>query len=312
MKLNVVQLFKKKEAEVVKVVSLNGGNADENTTKPVNEETDKADNAAEAAKKDKEETTTVCPKCKQEFSKQEIKDNLNVCVACGHHYVISADKRMRNLVDKGTFKPLKCKVAFTNPLEYPDYEDKIMSLQEKTGLDEAVLAGTAKIDGYDAVIAVMSSKFLMGSMGIAVGEMITNAVEYADKKKLPLIIFTASGGARMQEGILSLMQMAKTSAAVEKFNNNGGLYISVLTHPTTGGVTASFATLGDITLAEPEALIGFAGPRVIEQTIGQKLPEGFQRSEFLQEHGFVDQIVPRDKMRETLAHILRLHSKRGK
>lgn len=306
MKLNVGDFLKKKEAKSVKVVNVNYSDKNKvvaikqnNSDKNVNEE-------------DKSEATTVCPKCKQEFNKQEIKDNLNVCMACGHHYVISADKRMRSLVDKGTFKPLKCKVAFTNPLEYPDYEDKILELQDKTGLDEAVLAGTGKIDGYDAVIAIMSSKFLMGSMGIAVGEKITNAIEYADRKKLPLIIFTASGGARMQEGIMSLMQMAKTSAAVEKFNNNGGLYISVLTHPTTGGVTASFATLGDITLAEPEALIGFAGPRVIEQTIGQKLPEGFQRSEFLQDHGFVDQIVTREKMRDTLAHILRLHSKRGK
>jgi len=308
MKLNVGNLFKKKTADEVKVIKLDNVNSVNSN----DSQNSKVDNRSSEKTSSQESEVTVCPKCKQEFKKQEIKDNLNVCVACGHHYVISADKRMRNLVDKGTFRPLKCKVAFTNPLEYPDYEDKILSLQEKTGLDEAVLAGTAKIDGYDAVIAVMSSKFLMGSMGIAVGEKITNAVEYADKKKLPLIIFTASGGARMQEGILSLMQMAKTSAAVEKFNNNGGLYISVLTHPTTGGVTASFATLGDITLAEPEALIGFAGPRVIEQTIGQKLPEGFQRSEFLQEHGFVDQIVPRDKMRETIAHILKLHSKRGK
>ena len=309
MKLKVGNFFKKKETEEVKVVNLNEESNVDNTTVDVKDVADKKEEKDDNAS---EENVTTCPKCKQVFNKQEIKDNLNVCVACGHHYVISADKRMKNLVDKGTFKPLKCKVAFTNPLEYPDYEDKILSLQEKTGLDEAVLAGTAKIDGYDAVVAVMSSKFLMGSMGIAVGEKITNAVEYADRKKLPLIIFTASGGARMQEGILSLMQMAKTSAAIEKFNNNGGLYISVLTHPTTGGVTASFATLGDITLAEPEALIGFAGPRVIEQTIGQKLPEGFQRSEFLQEHGFVDQIVPRDKMRDTIAHILRLHSKRGK
>ena len=262
--------------------------------------------------KEQVEAVVVCPKCKQEFKKEEVKSNLNVCMACGYHYVISAEKRVRSLVDPGSFKPLKCKVAFANPLEYPEYEDKIKSLQEKTGLEEAVYTGVGKIDGYEAVIAVMSSKFLMGSMGMAVGEKVTNAIEYADRKKLPLIIFTASGGARMQEGILSLMQMAKTSAAIEKFNEDGGLYISVLTHPTTGGVTARFATLGDITLAEPEALIGFAGPRVIEQTIGQKLPEGFQRSEFQQEHGFVDQIVPRDKMRETIAHILRLHSKRGR
>ncbi|MBO5426041.1 MAG: acetyl-CoA carboxylase carboxyltransferase subunit beta [Lachnospiraceae bacterium] len=300
MKLPINKLFKGKSSSETKVKYIQ---IDENSKQNAN---------VDAKEENKEEATTICPKCKQEFKKQEIKDNLNVCVACGHHYVISAEKRIRTLVDKGTFKPLKCKVAFTNPLDYPDYEGKITELQEKTGLDEAVLAGVGKIDGYEAVIAVMSSKFLMGSMGIAVGEKITNAVEYADRKKLPLIIFTASGGARMQEGILSLMQMAKTSAAVEKFNNNGGLYVSVLTHPTTGGVTASFATLGDITLAEPEALIGFAGPRVIEQTIGQKLPEGFQRSEFQQEHGFVDQIVPREKMRETLAHILRLHCKRGK
>lgn len=256
------------------------------------------------------EQITECPKCKQSFKKIEIKENMNVCIACGYHFVISAERRVKLLTDPGSYKPLKCKVDFANPLNYPEYEDKIHALQQKTGLDEAVYTCVGKIDGYEAVIAVMSSKFLMGSMGIAVGEKITYAIEYADRKKLPLIIFTASGGARMQEGILSLMQMAKTSAAVERFNMNGGLYISVLTHPTTGGVSASFATLGDITLAEPDALIGFAGPRVIEQTIGQKLPEGFQRSEFQMEHGFVDQIVPRDKMRETLAHILRLHCKR--
>jgi acetyl-CoA carboxylase carboxyl transferase subunit beta len=226
--------------------------------------------------------------------------------------VVSAEKRVRLLVDPGTFKPLRCKVAFSNPLDMPEYEEKIERLQEKTGLEEAVYTGVGKIDGNEAVIAVMSSKFLMGSMGMAVGEKVTNAVEYADKKHLPLIIFTASGGARMQEGILSLMQMAKTSAAIEKFSEHGGLYISYLTHPTTGGVTASFATLGDITLAEPDALIGFAGPRVIEQTIGQKLPDGFQRSEFQMAHGFVDQIVPRDKMREVISHILRLHAKKGR
>lgn len=272
-------------------------------------------NTSEVKKADteeKEEDMLECPKCKQTFRKADVKDNMNVCMACGHHYVISAERRVKLLVDPGSFRPLKCKVAFSNPLSYPEYEEKIKSLQEKTGLEEAVYTGVGKIDGYETVIAVMSSKFLMGSMGMAVGEKVTNAIEYADRKKLPIIIFTASGGARMQEGIISLMQMAKTSAAVERFNRHGGLYISVLTHPTTGGVTASFATLGDITLAEPGALIGFAGPRVIEQTIGQKLPEGFQRAEFQEEHGFVDQIVSRDKMRETLAHILRLHSKRGK
>lgn len=269
-----------------------------------------SENNGDVAANNLSEQMTECPKCKQSFKKIEIKENMNVCIACGYHFVISAERRVKLLTDPGSYKPLKCKVDFANPLDYPEYEDKIHALQLKTGLDEAVYTCVGKIDGYEAVIAVMSSKFLMGSMGIAVGEKITYAIEYADRKKLPLIIFTASGGARMQEGILSLMQMAKTSAAVEKFNLNGGLYISVLTHPTTGGVSASFATLGDITLAEPDALIGFAGPRVIEQTIGQKLPEGFQRSEFQMEHGFVDQIVPRDKMRETLAHILRLHCKK--
>lgn len=298
MKFQVSKLFKKNVSEGDDLIT-------------VADDAKKADsNSAEAGAKTTSDTMTVCPKCKQQFNKADVKSNMNVCMACGYHYVISAERRVKFLVDPGTFKPLKCKVAFANPLEYPEYEDKIKSLQDKTGLEEAVYTGVGKIDGYEAVVAVMSSKFLMGSMGMAVGEKVTNAIEYADKKKLPLIIFTASGGARMQEGILSLMQMAKTSAAIERFNNNGGLYISVLTHPTTGGVTASFATLGDITLAEPDALIGFAGPRVIEQTIGQKLPEGFQRSEFQQEHGFVDQIVPRDKMRETIAHVLRLHCKR--
>lgn len=302
MKFQVSNLFKKGNSVPVEPMT-------DTTAKSVPGQLSKL---AEAGSQNLAEAVVVCPKCKQEFKKAEVKNNLNVCIACGYHYVISAERRVKNLVDQGSFKPLKCKVAFANPLEYPEYEEKIKSLQEKTGLEEAVYTGVGKIEGYEAVIAVMSSKFLMGSMGIAVGEKVTNAVEYADRKKLPLIIFTASGGARMQEGILSLMQMAKTSAAVERFNENGGLYISVLTHPTTGGVSASFAMLGDITLAEPDALIGFAGPRVIEQTIGQKLPEGFQRSEFQQEHGFVDQIVPRDKMRETIAHILRLHSKRGR
>lgn len=301
MKFQVRKLFKK-----------NIGKSGDNSITMTDDIKRKDNKSEDAVVKSNVDTLTVCPKCKQEFKKSDVKDNMNVCMACGYHYVISAERRMRFLVDPGTFKPLKCKVAFANPLSYPEYEDKIKSLQEKTGLEEAVYTGVGKIDGYEAVVAVMSSKFLMGSMGMTVGEKVTNAVEYADKKKLPLIIFTASGGARMQEGIMSLMQMAKTSAAIERFNSNGGLYVSVLTHPTTGGVTASFATLGDITLAEPDALIGFAGPRVIEQTIGQKLPEGFQRSEFQQEHGFIDQIVPRDRMRDSIAHILRLHCKRGK
>lgn len=305
MKFQIGNIFHKKEDTDVTHEEV----ADSSVTET---ESAKEETAAKEETVASEEEVTVCPKCKQTFKKSEIKDNYNVCIACGYHYVVSAEKRVRLLVDPGTFKPLRCKVAFSNPLDMPDYEEKIERLQEKTGLEEAVYTGVGKIDGMEAVIAVMSSKFLMGSMGMAVGEKVTNAVEYADKKHLPLIIFTASGGARMQEGILSLMQMAKTSAAIEKFSEHGGLYISYLTHPTTGGVTASFATLGDITLAEPEALIGFAGPRVIEQTIGQKLPDGFQRSEFQMEHGFVDQIVPRDKMREVISHILRLHVKKGR
>lgn len=301
MKLAIKNLFNKnrKSEDTSSEVTFNGERPEEASEKKP--EDDKP-----------AEDTIECPKCKQMLNKTDVKENLNVCMACGYHFVMPADRRVRFLVDPGTFRTLKCKVEFANPLNYPDYEKKIKSLQEKTGLEEAVYTGVGKIDGYETVIAVMSSKFLMGSMGMAVGEKITNAFEYAERKKLPIVVFTASGGARMQEGIISLMQMAKTSAAVEKFNRSGGLYISVLTHPTTGGVTASFATLGDITLAEPEALIGFAGPRVIEQTIGEKLPEGFQRSEFQEAHGFVDKIVPRDMMRETIAHILRLHSKRGK
>ena len=301
MKFQVSNLFRKKEEPVE-------NNAVETAEAQVAGEAPKAEPVTEQTAAAAEEEVTVCPKCKQEFKKSAIKDNYNVCIACGYHYVVSAEKRVRLLVDPGTFKPLRCKVAFSNPLDMPEYEEKIERLQEKTGLEEAVYTGVGKIDGNEAVIAVMSSKFLMGSMGMAVGEKVTNAVEYADKKHLPLIIFTASGGARMQEGILSLMQMAKTSAAIEKFSEHGGLYISYLTHPTTGGVTASFATLGDITLAEPDALIGFAGPRVIEQTIGQKLPEGFQRAEFQLTHGFVDQIVERKDQKRVLGQILKLHS----
>ncbi len=257
--------------------------------------------------KDAPEAVFTCSGCKSEFPLSIVKKNLYVCPKCGKHAKISAKRRILSLADSGTFRKLNVKVPFRDPLQYPDYQDKIEGLQDKTGLDEGCLSGVCEIDGHKAIVAVMASEFLMGSMGMAVGEIITRSFEAAGKLHLPIIIFTASGGARMQEGILSLMQMAKTSAAVKQFSDNGGLYISVLTHPTTGGVSASFATLADITLAEPGALIGFAGPRVIEQTIGQKLPKGFQRAEYLQEHGFVDGIVARSDMREELSHILRLH-----
>lgn len=258
------------------------------------------------------EQVFTCSECNSEFPLSAVKKNLYVCPNCGKHAKISARRRIAGLADPGTFRKFKNDIPFRNPLDYPDYAEKITGLKNKTGLDEGLLSGVCEIEGYKAVVAVMASEFLMGSMGVAVGEMVTRAFEAADKMDLPIIIFTASGGARMQEGILSLMQMAKTSAAVQKFCDNGGLYISVLTHPTTGGVSASFATLADITIAEPGALIGFAGPRVIEQTIGQKLPAGFQRAEYLEEHGFVDGIVNRNDMRDELAHILRLHQKRRK
>lgn len=250
-----------------------------------------------------------CPTCHKEFTKRHLRENLYVCPECGYHYAMPPEKRIFSLCDEGTFKRFRYHFPEIDPLQFEGYIEKKKALREKTRQEEAVLTGVGKIDGKKAVIAVMNSKFLMGSMGIQLGETVTLAVEYAEKNHLPLIIFTASGGARMQEGILSLMQMAKTSAAIERFQKKGGLYIAYFTHPTTGGVSASFAGLGDITLAEPKALVGFAGPRVIEQTIGQKLPEGFQRSEYLEEHGFVDQIVPRNRMRQVISQILMLHQK---
>ena len=220
---------------------------------------------------------------------------------------MSAAQRLGATFDAGTMTELHAQLVGGDPLDFPGYQAKLDAQREKTGMLEAVVTAEGQIDGIRAVVCVLDCAFFMGSMGTAVGEKITLAVEHAQRNHLPLIIFSASGGARMQEGILSLMQMAKTSAAIAAFQAAGGLYISVLTHPTTGGVAASFASLGDIMLAEPGALIGFAGPRVIEQTIGQKLPEGFQRSEFQQAHGFIDQIVPRDAMKPTLVRLLRLH-----
>ena len=220
---------------------------------------------------------------------------------------LTAQERLDMILDPGTLVELNAALVGGDPLSFPGYVDKLCDQRLKTGMKEAAVTVVGEIEQMPAVVCVLSSEFFMGSMGVAVGEKMTLAVEYARDHGLPLIIFSASGGARMQEGILSLMQMAKTSAAVADFQAAGGLYISVLTHPTTGGVIASFASLGDIMLAEPDALIGFAGPRVIEQTIGQKLPEGFQRSEFQQEHGFVDQIVPPQEMRAVLARLLRLH-----
>ena len=251
-----------------------------------------------------------CDACKEIIYKEELHANLSVCPNCGKHFRLSARRRIKQIADDGTFKEIGKDILTTDPLEFKGYMKKVEGLREKTKIDEAVKCGICEIEGEKAVLGVMDGNFLMGSMGEAVGERITLAIETAIKKKLPLIMFCVSGGARMQEGIVSLMQMAKTSSAIAKLNKEGLLYISVLTDPTTGGVTASFASLGDIILAEPKALIGFAGPRVIEQTIKQKLPEGFQRSEFLLEHGFIDKIVERKDMKETLGELIRLHKKR--
>ncbi len=248
-----------------------------------------------------------CDKCKEIIYKEDLHQNLSVCPNCGRHFRLSARRRIKQIADEGTFQEIGQEIITKDPLEFKGYMKKVELLKEKTKIEEAVKCGICEIEGEKAVLGVMDGNFLMGSMGSAVGERITLAIETATKKKLPLVIFCVSGGARMQEGIISLMQMAKTSSALTKLDKAGQLYISVLTDPTTGGVTASFASLGDIILAEPHALIGFAGPRVIEQTIKQKLPEGFQSSEFLLEHGFIDKIVERKDMKATIAQFIRLH-----
>ena len=248
-----------------------------------------------------------CSKCKEILYKEDLHKNYSVCPNCGNHFRLSSRRRIDEIIDEGTFQEFDLKVKTDNPLEMDDYIKKLDTLKEKTGLDEAVKCGIGNINSEKVVICVMDSNFLMGSMGKVVGEKITYSIEKAIELSLPVIIFCASGGARMQEGIVSLMQMAKTSAAIEKLNKSGNLYISVLTDPTYGGVTASFASLGDIILAEPNAMIGFAGPRVIKQTIGQDLPEGFQTAEFLLEHGFVDKVVNRKDMKDTLYRLIKFN-----
>lgn len=248
-----------------------------------------------------------CNKCGAAILTEEVKSAGYICPKCQGYFRVHAYERIRMTVDEDSFEEWVKDMEFVNPLEFKGYEEKVKSLKEKTGLSEAVVTGKASIEGNPAVIAVCDGRFLMASMGQVVGEKITRAVERATKEQLPVIIFACSGGARMQEGIVSLMQMAKTAAALKQHSDAGLLYVSVLTDPTTGGVTASFAMLGDVILAEPKALIGFAGPRVIEQTIGEKLPKGFQRSEFLLEHGFIDRIVERKEMRTVLANILQMH-----
>lgn len=250
-----------------------------------------------------------CNKCGAAIIAEEVKRDGYICPKCGGYFRVHAYRRIQMVADPDTFEEWDHDLTGGNPMHYRGYEEKVHALQEKTGLQEAVVTGKCRINGKETVLAVCDGRFMMSSMGWAVGEKITKAVENATEKRLPVIIFACSGGARMQEGITSLMQMAKTSAALKRHSDAGLLYVSVLTEPTTGGVTASFAMLGDVILAEPGALIGFAGPRVIEQTIHQKLPKGFQRAEFLLEHGFVDDIVKRENLKETLGKILTFHEK---
>ncbi|MCI7657023.1 MAG: acetyl-CoA carboxylase, carboxyltransferase subunit beta [Clostridia bacterium] len=251
-----------------------------------------------------------CPICKAIDTKRSVAKNKMVCPSCGYHYRINARTRIKAICDKGSFQELEMNVQTENPLNFPGYANKIESARAASGQMEGVVCGTAAIRRQPCAVFVMDPQFMMGSMGSVVGEKITRLFEYATEHDLPVVGFTASGGARMQEGILSLMQMAKTSGAVHFHSDKGGLYITVLTDPTTGGVTASFAMLGDIILSEPNALIGFAGRRVIEQTTKKKLPEDFQRAEFLQDCGFVDAIVPRTELRATLERLLKQHSRR--
>jgi len=248
-----------------------------------------------------------CPSCQRTINMKKNIENDYICKHCGNHFRMRAIDRIKYIVDEDTFIEKGIGFITLNPLFQDGYEEKIAKYKKATNLSEAYIYGYGEINGQPCVVGVMDSYFLMGSMGSVVGEKVTRTFEYGVYKKLPVVIFTASGGARMQEGIFSLMQMAKTSAAVSKHSKMGLLYISVLTHPTTGGVTASFASLGDIILAEPNALIGFAGPRVIEQTINQKLPEGFQRSEFLLDKGFIDRVVHRKDLKDTLTKILTIH-----
>ncbi len=249
-----------------------------------------------------------CPRCDTVIYRDDFEKNRKVCVSCGYHARITYRERLDMTADKGSFTEFDAGMTSLDPISFPGYPEKLASLREKCGMQEAVITGLCTIRGYKTVIGIMDSSFMMASMGSVVGEKITRAFEYATANRLPVILFTASGGARMQEGIISLMQMAKTSGAVARHSEAGQLYITVMTDPTTGGVTASFASLGDIIIAEPKVLIGFAGRRVIQDTIRQQLPDDFQSAEFMLENGFVDMIVERKNMRSVLAKILKIHN----
>ena len=253
---------------------------------------------------------TKCEQCNEIYYRKEMEKNLFVCPNCDYHHHVRAWKRINSLFDEGSFEEWDENLETTNPLNFPEYIEKVKKDQEKTKLREAVVTGKGTIEGTETAFAVMDSRFRMGSMGSVVGEKITRAIERARIEKIPFVIFTASGGARMQEGVLSLMQMAKTSMAIKRFSDEGGFMISVMTHPTTGGVTASFASIGDYNFAEPGALIGFAGRRVIEQTTREKLPKDFQTAEFLLKHGQLDRIVHRHELKPLLANLLKMHERK--
>ncbi|MFD1019016.1 acetyl-CoA carboxylase, carboxyltransferase subunit beta [Thalassobacillus hwangdonensis] len=250
-----------------------------------------------------------CPGCQKIFYRKELNRNLNVCPHCGHHHQLTAYERIDSLFDEGSFEEWDKQMVSNNPLDFPDYEGKLEKDRKKTGLNEAVVTGKGTIKDLPVAIAVMDSRFRMGSMGAVVGSKIANAIEQARKEGIPFLIFTASGGARMQEGVLSLMQMTKTSVAIQRFHADKGLMISIMTHPTTGGVSASFASLGDFNFAEPGALIGFAGRRIIEQTIREKLPEDFQTAEFQLKHGQLDRVIHRHEMKDMLHTIIDMHQR---
>jgi len=252
-----------------------------------------------------------CANCNKIYYRKEWRKSLNVCPNCDYHHPMSAQGRIESLFDDDTFEEWDVGLTSENPLNFPDYEEKLEKDRQKTGLNEGIVTGQGLIGGQATAFAVMDSRFRMGSMGAAMGEKIARAIENAKQENIPFVIFSASGGARMQEGILSLMQMAKTSMAVKRFSDSGGLMISVLTHPTTGGVSASFASIGDYNFSEPGALIGFAGRRVIEQTIKEKLPKDFQTAEFQLAHGQLDKVIPRKEMKGFLSTLLQMHQKGG-
>lgn len=254
-----------------------------------------------------EELFIKCDDCGTMMETQKVRQNFSICPECGYYFKLNAFQRLDLIADRDTFVKLEVEIRDTNPLKMDDYDKRRKNLKKQTGLEEAVLVGTCKIEGEDTVIGIMDSRFLLGSLSSQVGKMLIAAFDYATENKLPVILYTVSGGARMQEGIVSLMQMATVSAAVKRHNNAGLFYMPILTNPTTGGVTASFAMLGDIIAAEPNALVCFAGPRVIRDTIKEELPDGFQKSEFLLEKGFLDLIIKRENQKAYVANFIRIH-----